>query len=79
MVEAKVDVRDAPAWATFESAMQRLEGGTDQAAAAAAVHRPADEPAGSSADSSDDEADPLQRASPAPQADSTQHSREFTP
>ncbi len=64
MVEAKVDVRDAPAWATFENAMQRLEGTEQAAASSASPHRPADHPSGSSVDSSDDEADPLQRSSP---------------
>ena len=66
IVECKVNVRDAPAWATFEKAMQSLEGTEQQAAAGSdAMHRPADDhPAGSSADSSEDESDPLQRPVP---------------
>ncbi|KAK9843022.1 hypothetical protein WJX74_005735 [Apatococcus lobatus] len=77
VVECKVNVRDAPAWATFEKAMQSLEGTEQQAAAASseAMHRPADDhPGGSSADSSEDESDPLQRPAPlsrAEEADTT--------
>lgn len=72
IVEAKVDVRDAPAWATFEKAMQSLEG-TEQAAAVGseAMHRPADDHAGVSGDSSDDEMDPLQRPTPVSRAEGT--------
>ena len=66
-----MDVRDAPAWATFEKAMQSLEG-TEQAAAVGSevMHRPADDhPGAPSADSSDDELDPLQRPTPVSRAE----------